>query len=214
MIDVTEEVSGEWQRERWLRMRTCRRYWKERETLGYVSQSSPKWCNRASNPPSDTTNSNIWKWLLVLLILIKCLAPQTENKHRHLMRRLQASLRSWKKQILANPSHRPTLSRRSELSTFQLQTLDQNLSRLFAPPARYSDSLAWKCDKNCLFFQASVTTTTDSRPSMMAWAISFAICFTMCWPCFCVPFCVDSFKDVKHSCPNCNITLGHYKGCI
>ena len=65
-----------------------------------------------------------------------------------------------------------------------------------------------------IFFQASVTTTTSSRPSMMAWAASCVLCFTMLWPCFCVPFCVDSFKDVKHSCPNCNVTLGRYKGCI
>ena len=66
----------------------------------------------------------------------------------------------------------------------------------------------------CHFLQATVTTSTSSRPSMMAWAVSCALCFTMLWPCFCVPFCIDSFKDVKHSCPNCNATLGRYKGCV
>jgi len=64
----------------------------------------------------------------------------------------------------------------------------------------------------CSSCQATVTTTTSSRPSMMAWAVSCVLCFTMLWPCFCVPFCVDSLKNVKHTCPNCKSTLGRYKG--
>ena len=137
------------------------------------------------------------------------------------MRRSQAPPHSSEEQMPANPcqltSHLPTLStsRMSESSTFHLQTLVQNLPRLFAPPARYSDFLLIiMSQSNCIYFQASVTTTTDSRPGIMAWAISCALCFTMLWPCFCVPFCVDSFKDVKHSCPNCNATLGRYKSCV
>ena len=136
------------------------------------------------------------------------------------MRRLLVPRRSL--EMLENPcqlnSHLHTLSRSrmSELSTFQLQTLDQSLPRSFAPPARYSGFLAGKMPhfNSMSFFQATVTTSTNSRPSMMAWAVSCALCFTMLWPCFCVPFCIDSFKDVKHSCPNCNATLGRYKGCV
>merc|ERR1712211_19821 len=64
----------------------------------------------------------------------------------------------------------------------------------------------------CSPCQATVNTTTSSKPSMMAWAVSCVLCFTMLWPCFCVPFCVDSLKNVKHTCPNCKSTLGRYKG--
>ncbi|KAA0199849.1 Lipopolysaccharide-induced tumor necrosis factor-alpha factor, partial [Fasciolopsis buskii] len=29
--------------------------------------------------------------------------------------------------------------------------------------------------------------------------------------CFLIPFCVDDCKDVVHSCPHCNVTLGTYR---
>ena len=64
----------------------------------------------------------------------------------------------------------------------------------------------------CPACQASITTATSSKPSMMAWAASAVLCFTMLWPCFCIPFCVDSLKDVKHKCPHCSATLGRYRG--
>merc|ERR1712088_693100 len=95
-----------------------------------------------------------------------------------------------------------------------LQTANKHrhpMRRSQAPPQNFGPKSAKVVCSSC---QASVTTTTDSRPSIMAWAISCALCFTMLWPCFCVPFCVDGFKDVKHSCPNCNATLGRYKGCV
>ena len=64
----------------------------------------------------------------------------------------------------------------------------------------------------CPSCQHSVTTETSSSPSVMAWGLSAILCFTMLWPCFCVPFCVDTLKNVKHKCPNCKIVLGRYKG--
>merc|ERR1712218_421496 len=88
---------------------------------------------------------------------------------------------------------------------------EQNVRVVYLPAPNFGPKSAKVVCSSC---QASVTTTTSSRPSMMAWAASCVLCFTMLWPCFCVPFCVDSFKDVKHSCPNCNVTLGRYKGCI
>merc|ERR1719244_949677 len=58
---------------------------------------------------------------------------------------------------------------------------------------------------------ASITTSTKSNPSFMAWGFSAFLCFTMLWPCFCLPFCVDSLQNVKHSCPACKVVLGRYK---
>merc|ERR1712105_218238 len=64
----------------------------------------------------------------------------------------------------------------------------------------------------CPSCQASITSTTSSRASLMAWGLSAILCFTMLWPCFCLPFCVDSLQDVKHTCPNCKHTIGRYRG--
>merc|ERR1712061_416440 len=82
---------------------------------------------------------------------------------------------------------------------------EKNVRVVYLPAPNFGPKSAKVVCSSC---QASVTTTTSSRQSMMAWAASCVLCFTMLWPCFCVPFCVDSFKDVKHSCPNCNVTLG------
>ena len=160
-----------------------------------------------------------------MLLDIETVARHHQISHHLPTRRSQVPRHSLERLLASRcqlTSHLHTLSksRMSELSIFQLQTLDLNLPRLFALPARYyywfSYDYYWRESiyLTCIFFQASVTTTTSSRPSMMAWAASCVLCFTMLWPCFCVPFCVDSFKDVKHSCPNCNVTLGRYKGCI
>merc|ERR1712088_234259 len=103
-------------------------------------------------PPSGATDllpslpKASGKGLLVIQTLTKHHALQTANKHHHHMRRSQAPPPSSEEQMPANPcqltSRLPTLrtSRRSESSTFHLQTSDQNLPRLFAPPARYSES--------------------------------------------------------------------------
>ena len=64
----------------------------------------------------------------------------------------------------------------------------------------------------CPSCQMDITTATTTKPSAMAWTLSLVICFTMLWPCFCLPFCVDSLQNVKHKCPNCKVTLGRYHG--
>merc|ERR1711877_62551 len=63
----------------------------------------------------------------------------------------------------------------------------------------------------CPSCQMEITTRTSSKPSMMAWSLSLILCFTMLWPCFCLPFCVDSLQNVKHKCPSCKVVLGRYR---
>merc|ERR1712038_875799 len=63
----------------------------------------------------------------------------------------------------------------------------------------------------CPSCQKEITTRTSSKPSMMAWSLSPILCFTMLWPCFCLPFCVDSLQNVKHKCPSCKVVLGRYR---
>ena len=135
-----------------------------------------------------------------------------------LTRRSQGLLKICNKLLLVESlsrlnTHPLTLDQSSSRSgwfIFQPQTLVPTLSRSSALPVRY-----FKYERNLyktFLFQATVNTTTSSKPSMMAWAVSCVLCFTMLWPCFCVPFCVDSLKNVKHTCPNCKSTLGRYKG--
>merc|ERR1712062_295277 len=63
----------------------------------------------------------------------------------------------------------------------------------------------------CPSCQMEITTRTSSKPSMIAWSHSLILCFTMLWPCFCLPFCVDSLQNVKHKCPSCKVVLGRYR---
>jgi len=64
----------------------------------------------------------------------------------------------------------------------------------------------------CPHCRADITTWTVSEPSVMSWIICLGLCFFGCIPCCCIPFCVDSFNQVTHTCPNCKNTLGRYKG--
>merc|ERR1711915_364591 len=101
--------------------------------------------------------------------------------------------------VIKNPYHpsAPISSAPTTVQVMQVPSFDlgSKAARMICP--------------NC---KHSVTTTTSSKPSMTVWALSAVLCFTMLWPCFCVPFCVDSLHNVKHSCPNCKTVLGLYSG--
>ena len=49
----------------------------------------------------------------------------------------------------------------------------------------------------CPHCQASITTRTDEETSAMAWIVCLGLCFVGLWPCSCIPFCVDSMKQVS-----------------
>jgi len=64
----------------------------------------------------------------------------------------------------------------------------------------------------CPFCRANVTTSISSEPGAMAWIVGGLLCVFGFWCCACIPCCIDSLKDVKHTCPNCKKFLGMYKG--
>ncbi|GFT23825.1 lipopolysaccharide-induced tumor necrosis factor-alpha factor-like protein [Nephila pilipes] len=60
---------------------------------------------------------------------------------------------------------------------------------------------------NC---QRSVLTTTVRENGACAYIATLFVCL-LCCPCFWIPLCLDSCKDVQHACPGCGARLGTYK---
>ncbi|XP_072240381.1 lipopolysaccharide-induced tumor necrosis factor-alpha factor homolog [Leuresthes tenuis] len=63
----------------------------------------------------------------------------------------------------------------------------------------------------CPHCQNTVVTRTGYQIGMLTWTICLILGFLMCWPCCLIPFCVNSCKDVEHSCPSCNNVIHIYK---
>ena len=66
---------------------------------------------------------------------------------------------------------------------------------------------------NCHNCGKNITTSVIKKTGAMQWLACGICCIFGCdFGCCFIPFCIDSLKDVTHSCPNCNIVLGKSKG--
>ncbi|XP_075264342.1 uncharacterized protein LOC142356286 isoform X1 [Convolutriloba macropyga] len=62
---------------------------------------------------------------------------------------------------------------------------------------------------NC---QQNVTTQLDYQKGCLTWLICGLLClFGLFLGCCLIPFCVNSCKDVVHTCPNCKVVIGTHK---
>ncbi|XP_031720718.1 cell death-inducing p53-target protein 1 homolog [Anarrhichthys ocellatus] len=59
----------------------------------------------------------------------------------------------------------------------------------------------------CPYCQNIVITQIGYVTGSYTWMIFGILAVFMCWCCCCIPFCVDSCKDVEHSCPHCHNVL-------
>ncbi|KAH9490026.1 hypothetical protein Btru_045071 [Bulinus truncatus] len=60
----------------------------------------------------------------------------------------------------------------------------------------------------CQYCNAVVNTYIRCKPGKLTCAIAAGLCIIGLWPCACLPFCVDSTKDLTHVCPNCDQVVG------
>ncbi|XP_048762284.2 LITAF domain-containing protein-like [Ostrea edulis] len=63
----------------------------------------------------------------------------------------------------------------------------------------------------CPYCHASITTSTAYETGTLTWIIcGVLILFGLWLGCCLIPFCIDGCKDVIHSCPSCNQTVGKF----
>lgn len=62
--------------------------------------------------------------------------------------------------------------------------------------------------QNC---RQSGLTEIELKSGLMTWAICGGLFIFGCCLCSCIPFCVDSCKDVEHRCPTCHNVIHIHK---
>uniref|UniRef100_A0AAG5DXW5 LITAF domain-containing protein n=1 Tax=Anopheles atroparvus TaxID=41427 RepID=A0AAG5DXW5_ANOAO len=57
-----------------------------------------------------------------------------------------------------------------------------------------------------------VVTRLDYESSTKTHIAAGLLCLFICWPCFWIPYVIDSCKNANHYCPNCGAYIGTYRG--
>ncbi|MCJ8748155.1 hypothetical protein PDJAM_G00161830 [Pangasius djambal] len=63
----------------------------------------------------------------------------------------------------------------------------------------------------CTYCHQQIVTVTRATTGLLVWSV-FGILFLLgIWPCCLIPFCMESCKDVQHTCPSCRNVLHIYR---
>ncbi|XP_053695510.1 lipopolysaccharide-induced tumor necrosis factor-alpha factor homolog [Sabethes cyaneus] len=65
---------------------------------------------------------------------------------------------------------------------------------------------------SCPSCQKHVITRLDYETSTKTHIMAGLLCLFICWPCFWIPYVIDSCKNANHYCPNCGAYIGTYRG--
>ncbi|XP_016139744.1 lipopolysaccharide-induced tumor necrosis factor-alpha factor homolog [Sinocyclocheilus grahami] len=63
----------------------------------------------------------------------------------------------------------------------------------------------------CPHCMTDIITEIEYISGLLTWLLFGSLVIFVCWLCCCIPFCVDTCKDVKHTCPNCKNIIRIYK---
>ncbi|GLV45880.1 uncharacterized protein CBL_11677 [Carabus blaptoides fortunei] len=63
----------------------------------------------------------------------------------------------------------------------------------------------------CPSCHSQISTRVDTEAVTKTHLMALLLCVFGCWPCVCIPYCMDSCKNINHYCPKCNAFLGSYK---
>ena len=66
----------------------------------------------------------------------------------------------------------------------------------------------WTTCPNC---NTEILTTTQKSFSTFQCLFAGGLCLFSCFCIFWIPLFIDEWKDVLHTCPNCNYAIGKYK---
>ncbi|ESO06655.1 hypothetical protein HELRODRAFT_64675 [Helobdella robusta] len=64
----------------------------------------------------------------------------------------------------------------------------------------------------CPSCNAPILTAAEYKSGALTWIICVVLTLVGCFlGCCLIPFCINSTKDVVHTCPRCNIVVGQHK---
>ncbi|XP_029987536.1 lipopolysaccharide-induced tumor necrosis factor-alpha factor homolog [Sphaeramia orbicularis] len=112
-------------------------------------------------------------------------------------------------QVVIQQQQPPAVVPQAFQYTVQTQATQPGVNQMVVIP----QSLPRDCpgQMQCPCCHNTVTTQISYKNGWVTWLIVATLFLFLCWPCFIIPFFVDSCKDVVHSCPICNNVIHIHK---